>query len=226
MPARRAVISGREPGRRLTYRRMLPKESEPAEYADERKGASPVRRCEWATTDLSIAYHDEEWGVPEHDDQRLFELLILEGAQAGLSWETILKKRQSYRKAFDDFDARAIAAYDQRKVKALLADPGIVRNRLKVAAAIKNAQAFLAVQEEYGSFDTYIWSFVDSEPKKNNWRTLKEIPAKTPASKAMSKDLLQRGFKFVGPTICYAFMQAVGMVNDHVVDCFRYDEVG
>jgi DNA-3-methyladenine glycosylase I len=185
-----------------------------------------MKRCEWATTELGILYHDREWGVPVHDDRKLFEFIILEGAQAGLSWETILKKRDSYRSAFDDFDARAMAAYDDRKVQELLANPGIVRNKLKVASSIKNAQVFLAVQEECGSFDTYIWSFVDGAPKKNAWRSLKELPAATPESKAMSKDLLKRGFKFVGPTICYAFMQAVGMVNDHIVDCFRYDKVG
>jgi DNA-3-methyladenine glycosylase I len=185
-----------------------------------------MKRCEWATTELGILYHDREWGVPVHDDRKLFEFIILEGAQAGLSWETILKKRDSYRSAFDDFDARAMAAYDDRKVQELLANPGIVRNKLKVASSIKNAQVFLAVQEECGSFDTYIWSFVDGAPKKNAWRSLKELPAATPESKAMSKDLLKRGFKFVGPTICYAFMQAVGMVNDHIVDCFRYDQVG
>jgi DNA-3-methyladenine glycosylase I len=185
-----------------------------------------MKRCEWATTELSIAYHDLEWGVPLHDDQALFEMLILEGAQAGLSWETILKKRGSYRTAFDSFDAYAMARYGERKVKELLADPGIVRNRLKVAAAIQNAKSFLDVQDEYGSFDAYIWNFVDGRPKKNRWRSLKQIPAETPESKALSKNLLKRGFKFVGPTICYAFMQAVGMVNDHIVDCFRYGEVG
>jgi DNA-3-methyladenine glycosylase I len=185
-----------------------------------------MKRCEWATTDLSIAYHDEEWGVPVHDDGILFELLILEGAQAGLSWETILKKRENYRAAFDDFDPRIIAGYSQRKVKALLADPGIIRNKAKVAAAIQNAKAFLAVQNEFGSFDAYVWRFVGGEPIKNTWRSLKELPAETSESKAMSKDLRKRGFKFVGPTICYAFMQSVGMVNDHVVDCFRYDQIG
>ncbi|MGD8697669.1 MAG: DNA-3-methyladenine glycosylase I [Gemmatimonadales bacterium] len=184
-----------------------------------------MKRCEWAQTDPSIAYHDQEWGVPVHDDRTLFEFLILEGAQAGLSWETILKKRQTYRAAFDDFDARAIARYGQRKVDRLLADPGIVRNKAKVAAAIQNARAFLKVQEEFGSFDAYIWSFVDGRPIKNAWQSLRQLPAQTPESQAMSKDLLRRGFKFVGPTICYAFMQAVGMVNDHVVDCFRYDQV-
>ena len=184
-----------------------------------------MKRCEWSTTDLSIAYHDEEWGVPVHDDRTLFEFLILEGAQAGLSWETILKKRENYRRVFDDFDACKIAKYDPKKVDALLADPGIVRNKLKVAATIQNAKSFLKVQKEFGSFDAYVWSFVDGVPKKNAWRALKQIPAETAESKAMSVDLLKRGFKFVGPTICYAFMQATGMVNDHTVDCFRYDEV-
>jgi DNA-3-methyladenine glycosylase I len=184
-----------------------------------------MKRCEWARTDLSIAYHDEEWGVPVHSDRTLFEFLILEGAQAGLSWETILKKRQSYRAAFDGFDATAIARYGQPEVDRLLADPGIVRNRAKVAAAIQNAKAFLAVQEKWGCFDAYIWQFVDDRPIKNAWRSLSQLPSQTPESTAMSKDLLKRGFKFVGPTICYAFMQAVGMVNDHVVTCFRYDQV-
>ncbi|KPJ94197.1 MAG: DNA-3-methyladenine glycosylase [Gemmatimonas sp. SG8_17] len=184
-----------------------------------------MKRCDWAITDLSITYHDEEWGVPVHDDRMLFEFLILEGAQAGLSWETILKKRNNYRRVFDDFDARKIAEYDQRKVDALLADPGIVRNKLKVAATIQNSKSFLEVQSQFGSFDAYVWRFVDGAPKKNAWRELKEVPAETPESKAMSKDLLKHGFKFVGPTICYAFMQATGMVNDHTVDCFRYSEV-
>ena len=181
-----------------------------------------MQRCEWAKTELSIAYHDTEWGVPLHDDRALFELLILEGAQAGLSWETILKKRDSYRAAFDNFEARAVALYDGRKVLRLLADPGIIRNRLKIAAAIANAKAFLAVQKELGSFDAYLWSFVGGKPKRHRRRTLREIPVRTPEAEALSKDLLARGFKFVGPTICYAFMQAVGMVNDHTVTCFRY----
>jgi DNA-3-methyladenine glycosylase I len=185
-----------------------------------------MKRCEWAQTDLSIAYHDEEWGVPLHEDRALFEFLILEGAQAGLSWETILKKRDNYRAAFDNFEPGVVAKYDQRKAKKLLANPGIVRNRLKIAAAIQNAKAFLAIQKEFGSFDTYVWQFVNGKPKKNKWRSLKEIPARTPESDALSKDLLRRGFKFVGSTICYAFMQAVGMVNDHTVDCFRYAEIG
>ena len=180
-----------------------------------------MQRCEWAKTELSIAYHDTEWGVPLHDDRALFELLILEGAQAGLAWETILKKRDSYRAAFDNFEPRAVASYDRRKVRELLANPGIVRNRLKIAAAIANAKAFLAVQKEFGSFDAYLWRFVGGSPKRRRWRTLREIPDRTPEADALSKDLGARGFKFVGPTICYAFMQAVGMVNDHTVKCFR-----
>ena len=184
-----------------------------------------MKRCEWARSDLSVAYHDEEWGVPQHDDRTLFEFLILEGMQAGLSWETILKKRDNFRRAFDGFDPRLVAEYGEEKVAALLADTGIVRNRLKVAAAIGNARAFLAVQEEFGTFDAYLWRFVGGQPSQNAWRTLSEIPAQTPESEAMSKELLRRGFKFVGPTICYALMQAVGMVNDHVVDCFRYSEL-
>ena len=185
-----------------------------------------MNRCEWATTELAIVYHDDEWGVPVHDDRTLFEFLILEGAQAGLSWETILKKRENYRVAFDGFEAGIIATYDQRKVDELLSNPGIVRNKAKIAAAIQNAEAFSGVQEEFGSFDAYIWEFVGGTTKKNAFRSLKELPATTPESKAMSVDLLKRGFKFVGPTICYAFMQAVGMVNDHIVSCFRYEEIG
>jgi len=179
------------------------------------------KRCAWATNELSIRYHDEEWGVPVHDDRTLFEFLILEGAQAGLSWNTILNKRDNYRRAFDGFDPKRVACYDQRKVKQLLADAGIVRNKLKIAAAIENAKAFLRVQEEFGSFDRYIWQFVGGKPRVNNWRSLRQVPARTAESDAMSKDLQRRGFKFVGSTICYAFMQAVGMVNDHSVDCFR-----
>lgn len=183
-----------------------------------------IARCEWATDSFPemLEYHDTEWGVPVHDDRLLFEFLILEGAQAGLSWATILKKREHYRKVFDNFDAHKIARYSGAKVAALLADAGIVRNRLKVAAAVKNAQAFLAVQDEFGSFDQYIWGFVGGEPIKNARQTLHDIPAKTAESDAMSKDLAKRGFKFVGSTICYAFMQAVGMVDDHTVGCFRY----
>jgi DNA-3-methyladenine glycosylase I len=184
-----------------------------------------VRRCAWARTELSIEYHDNEWGAPLHDDRALFEFLILEGAQAGLSWETILKKRDHYRRAFDLFDARKVARYGRAKVRKLLADPGIVRNRLKVAAAIQNAKAFLEVRKEFGSFDRYIWTFVGGMPKRNNFRTHKEVPARTAESDAMSKDLSRRGFKFVGPTICYAFMQAVGMVNDHASHCFRRKEL-
>jgi len=182
-------------------------------------------RCEWATNDRLIRYHDEEWGVPVHDDRRLFEFLILEGAQAGLSWDTILRKREGYRAAFDQFDAARIAGYGALTVEQLLADPGIVRNRLKIAAAIRNAQAFLAVQEEFGSFDAYIWQHAGGRPCTNAWRSLAEVPARTPESDAMSRDLQRRGFKFVGSTICYAFMQAVGMVNDHRVECFRYAQV-
>ncbi len=181
-----------------------------------------IDRCPWAeTAEIYHAYHDEEWGVPVHDDRHLFEMLILEGAQAGLSWLTILKKRENYRRAFDRFDARVIAGYDDRKVSALLADQGIVRNRLKIAATIANAKAFLAVREETGSFDRYLWQFVGGKPIQNSRREMGEIPAKTAESDAMSKALAARGFKFVGSTICYAFMQAVGMVNDHLVTCPR-----
>jgi DNA-3-methyladenine glycosylase I len=179
-------------------------------------------RCEWAKSELSIAYHDAEWGVPQHDDRRLFEFLILEGAQAGLSWETILRKREAYREAFDGFDPQRVARFTGKRVEKLLANPGIVRNRLKVAGAVRNAKAFLAVQEEAGSFDAYVWRFVGGWPQVNRRRTLKDVPTTTPESDAMSKDLARRGFTFVGSTICYAFMQAVGMVNDHRVDCFRY----
>jgi DNA-3-methyladenine glycosylase I len=186
---------------------------------------SSVIRCSWASNPLSIRYHDEEWGVPTHDDRTLFEFLILEGAQAGLSWDTILKKRENYRTAFDGFDPAKIAAYDRRKVQALLRDPGIVRNRLKIASAVKNAQAFLSVQEEFGSFDRYIWQFVGGKPQQNSRRSLRQVPAFTPESDAMSEDLKKRGFTFVGTTICYAFMQAVGMVNDHLTDCFRWRAV-
>jgi DNA-3-methyladenine glycosylase I len=170
-------------------------------------------------------YHDEEWGVPLHDERGLFEFLILEGAQAGLSWETILKKRDNFRLAFDNFDPRAVAEYDRRKVDELLANPGIIRNRLKINAAIQNARAFLEAQREFGSFDAYVWRFVGGRPRRNRWRWLKQIPGRTPESDALSKDLSRRGFKFVGSTICYAFMQAVGMVNDHTVKCFRYAEI-
>jgi len=180
-------------------------------------------RCQWAGNDpLYQEYHDKEWGIPVHDDRKLFEMLILEGAQAGLSWITILRKRENYRIAFDNFDAKKIAKYDSKKVKQLLQNEGIIRNRLKINAAIINAKLFLEVQKESGSFDKYIWKFVNDKPIINRWKNLKEIPAKTKESDAMSKDLKKRGFKFVGSTICYAFMQAVGMVNDHTIDCFRY----
>ncbi len=183
-------------------------------------------RCPWCLgSDAYIAYHDHEWGTPVHDDRMLFELLILEGAQAGLSWSTILNKRGNYRKAFDDFDARRIARYSGKKVARLLADAGIVRNRLKISAAIQNAKAFLAVQKEFGSFDRYIWRFVGGRPKQNRRRNMKSVPASTPESDAMSADLLDRGFRFVGSTICYAYMQATGMVNDHLTGCFRHPQV-
>lgn len=187
--------------------------------------ASRLFRCPWARTDLYVQYHDNEWGVPVHDDRLLFEFLILEGAQAGLSWETILKKRDNYRKAFDHFDPAVVARYGQSKQKKLLANDGIIRNRLKIEAAIQNAKAFMKVQDDIGSFDEYIWQFVGKKPKQNRWKSLKEVPAKTAESDEMSKDLKRRGFKFVGSTICYAFMQAVGMVNDHLVDCFRHKEL-
>ena len=185
-----------------------------------------LSRCAWPGSDpLYLAYHDKEWGVPVHDDRLLFEFLILEGAQAGLSWITILRKRPAYRAAFAGFDPEAVARFDQAKVAELLGNPGIVRNRLKVAAAITNARAFLAVQEEFGSFDAYMWRFVDGRPIRNAWKSIREIPASTPVSDAMSRDLLRRGFKFVGSTICYAFMQATGMVNDHLVSCVRHADL-
>jgi DNA-3-methyladenine glycosylase I len=185
-----------------------------------------THRCPWAATDpLYIAYHDREWGVPNHDDRHLFEMLILEGAQAGLSWITILRKRTRYREVFDAFDPQKVARYDDRKVAALLGDAGIVRNRLKVGAAVGNANAYLAVQREFGSFDAYLWSFVGGHPIVNAWKTMKEVPAKTAESNALSKDLQKRGFRFVGSTICYAYMQAVGLVNDHLAGCFRHSEL-
>lgn len=182
-------------------------------------------RCVWAKTPLDIVYHDAEWGVPVHDEHMLFEFLILEGAQAGLSWNTILQKRERYRRVFDGFDPIKVAAYDDAKVAALLADAGIIRNRLKVAAAINNARRFLEVQSEFGSFDFYLWRFVDGKPIINRWQDKTQVPAKTNISDALSKDLSKRGFKFVGSTICYAMMQAVGMVNDHTIDCFRHAEL-
>jgi DNA-3-methyladenine glycosylase I len=182
-------------------------------------------RCHWAQNELNIPYHDEEWGVPVHDDKKWFEFLILEGAQAGLSWDTILRKRARYREVLDGFDPRRVARYEKTKVRQLLRDPGIIRNKLKIAATIENARAFLRLQEEFGAFDTYIWRFVDGQPKQNAWKKHKQIPAKTPQSDALSKDLQKRGFRFVGSTICYALMQATGMVNDHLVGCFRYQEL-
>jgi DNA-3-methyladenine glycosylase I len=183
-------------------------------------------RCEWATGDpLLMQYHDEEWGVPIHDDRTLFEFLVLEGAQAGLSWLTVLRKRENYRQAFDDFEVEKIANYGEEKIAALLENPGIIRNRLKVRSAVTNARAFLKVQDEFSSFDKYIWQFVDGKPIHNDWQDLAQLPAKTDIAEMMSKDLIQRGFKFVGPTICYAHMQATGMVNDHLVHCFRYPQL-
>jgi DNA-3-methyladenine glycosylase I len=185
-----------------------------------------LQRCEWANSSaLYLDYHDTEWGVPVHDERTLFEFLTLEGAQAGLSWSTILNKRQAYIQAFENFEPTKVASYDDSKVQQLLANPGIVRNRLKIQAAIQNARSFLAVQDQYGSFDTYVWQFVDGKPVQNSWKSLQEIPATTKESDAMSKELKKRGFTFVGSTICYAFMQAVGMVNDHTVVCFRWQEV-
>jgi DNA-3-methyladenine glycosylase I len=182
-------------------------------------------RCAWARTPLGIAYHDAEWGVPVHDDRTLFEFLTLEGAQAGLSWETILKKREGYREAFLGFDPVRVARFTPVRIERLLANPGIVRNRLKIESTVRNAKAFLAVQRELGSFDAYVWAFVGGIPRVNQWQTLGQVPPRTPESDALSRDLLGRGFKFVGSTICYAFMQAVGLVNDHTTDCFRYKRV-
>jgi DNA-3-methyladenine glycosylase I len=184
-----------------------------------------LTRCSWPSDELSIRYHDEEWGVPAHDDTILFEFLILEGAQAGLSWNTILKKRENYRAAFDRFDPNKIARYDRRKMQSLMHNAGIIRNRLKIASAVQNAKAFLKIQNDLGSFDAYIWQFTGGSPIVNSRRSLKQVPASTPESDAMSKDLKKRGFSFVGTTICYAFMQAVGMVNDHVTTCFRYSQL-
>ena len=184
-----------------------------------------MQRCGWAKNDLARSYHDTEWGLPLHDDGKLFEFLILEGAQAGLSWDTILRKRENYLIAFDDFEAEKIVLYDDKKCAELLQNEGIIRNRLKIASAVKNARAFLKTVEEFGSFDAYIWKFVGGKPIINNWKSLSEIPAKTEISDAMSKDLKKRGFNFVGSTIMYAFMQACGLVNDHLVSCFRHKEV-
>lgn len=184
------------------------------------------RRCDWARTELSIPYHDREWGVPVHDDRLLFEFLVLEGAQAGLTWELILKRREGYRRAFRGFDPRAVARFDRKQVQRLLQNVEIVRNRAKVESAVQNAQVFLEIQREFGSFEAYLWRFVGGRPIRNRWRELKELPAKTEESETLSRDLKRRGMRFVGPTICYAFMQAVGMVNDHTVDCFRHRQVG
>jgi DNA-3-methyladenine glycosylase I len=185
----------------------------------------PLVRCAWARTPLGIRYHDKEWGVPAHDDRTLFEFLVLEGAQAGLSWETILNKRENYRAALDGFDAQRVAKYDRRKTAQLLKNPGIVRNRLKIASAIQNAHALIGIQKEFGSFDHYVWQFVQGKPLVNSWKAGARLPAHTEESDTLSKDLKKRGFNFVGSTICYAFMQAVGMVNDHAVECFRYREL-
>src|SRR5688572_31674703 len=184
-----------------------------------------MKRCGWAKNELAIQYHDEEWGVPLHDDQRLFEFLILEGAQAGLSWDTILRKRENYRKAFDGFDVNKVAKYRDKKIESLLQNEGIIRNRLKIASTVSNAKSYLKIQGEFDSFDSYIWQFVDCEPIVNGWKTLSEVPAKTLVSDAMSKDLKKRGLNFVGSTIMYAFMQACGLANDHPVSCFRYREI-
>jgi DNA-3-methyladenine glycosylase I len=191
----------------------------------KQNATAEIGRCPWAKGEQYVAYHDSEWGVPVHDDRLLFEFLILEGAQAGLSWSTILKKRDNYRTAFDHFDPAVVARYGARKRTALLNDEGIVRNRLKIDSAIQNAKAFLQVCKEFGTFDAYIWRFVEGRPRQNAWRSMKEVPARTPESDAMSKDLKRRGFNFVGSTICYAFMQAVGLVNDHLVECFRHHQL-
>jgi DNA-3-methyladenine glycosylase I len=185
-----------------------------------------MKRCGWAKNELAIQYHDTEWGVPLHDDRGLFEFLILEGAQAGLSWDTILRKRENYRRAFDDFDPEKVVRYTDKRIAKLLQDEGIIRNRLKIASAVSNAKAFLKVQKEFGSFDKYIWAFVDGKPIKNKWKEIGQVPAKTEISDAISKDMKKRGFNFVGSTIIYAHMQATGMVNDHLTTCFRYKEVG
>jgi len=190
-----------------------------------RKAENKIVRCPWAGSEVNIPYHDEEWGVPVHEEHTWFEFLTLEGAQAGLSWDTVLRKRERYREVFDKFDPEKVARYDKKKVRELLKDAGIIRNKLKIAAAIGNAQAFLNVQEEFGTFDEYIWSFVGGQPKQNAWNTHKGLPARTVESDALSKDLRKRGFRFVGSTICYALMQATGMVNDHLVSCFRYKDL-
>ena len=201
-------------------------EGDQGEQTGIRKEDRMQKRCEWAGSDpLYMEYHDKEWGVPVHEDRKIFEMLVLEGAQAGLSWLTVLRKRENYRKAFDNFDPRKVAKYERKKFQELLATEGIIRNKLKITSAIQNARAFLKVQKEFGSFDSYIWRFVAGKPIRNSWKSLSELPAQTAESVAMSKDLKRRGFSFVGPSICYAHMQATGMVNDHVVTCFRYEEV-
>jgi DNA-3-methyladenine glycosylase I len=189
------------------------------------KPSTSISRCHWASNEFNIPYHDEEWGVPVHDEHTWFEFLTLEGAQAGLSWDTVLRKRARYREVFDNFDPEKVACYNAKRVRALLADPGIIRNRLKIGATITNARAFLQVQQEFGSFDAYIWRFVGGKPKHNAWKTHKELPASTPESDALSKDLQKRDFRFVGSTICYALMQATGVVNDHLTQCFRYEDL-
>ncbi len=194
--------------------------------SSRRSSASEKRRCDWSTSDpLLTTYHDEEWGTPVHDDRKHFEFLVLDGAQAGLSWLTVLRKRENYREALDGFDPRKVAGYDRRKVRSLLADPGIIRNRLKIESTITNAKAFLAVQDEHRTFDAYIWGLVENRPRVNRWERMGQIPARTEASDAMSRVLKERGFRFVGSTICYAYMQAAGLVNDHVVSCFRHDSL-
>lgn len=200
-------------------------ESAKGPHAKMKMPTTKVVRCDWASNELAILYHDREWGVPQHDDRVLFEFLVLEGAQAGLSWDTILRKRENYRAALDDFDPKNISCYNQRKVDSLMRNEGIVRNRLKILSVVKNAKAFLEVQNEFGSFDRYIWQFVGGKPRVNSRKSLHQLPSRTDESDAMSKDLKKRGFTFVGSTICYAFMQAVGMVNDHMVTCFRYREI-
>src|SRR5712692_7851014 len=216
------ILSGSSPGslrRRKKSERLLGGETAGAMTTSQEVARV---RCPWATNELNIPYHDEEWGVPVHDEHKWFEFLILEGAQAGLSWDTILKKRARYREVFDGFDPEKVARYDKKKVRELLRDAGIIRNRLKIDATIGNARAFLEVQKEFGTFDAYIWRFVGGRPKQNAWKTHKRVPAKTPESDALSKDLQKRGFRFVGSTICYALMQATGMVNDHLVSCYRH----
>lgn len=193
--------------------------------APMRKLQKPRVRCAWPASELSLAYHDREWGVPAHDDRVLFEFLLLEGVQAGLSWELVLRRREGYRKACSNFNPRLIAKYDEKKIASLLADPRIIRNRAKILSSIRNARLFLEVQRDFGSFDAYLWRFVGGRPIRNRWKSIREIPAVTPEATALAKDLKKRGFNFVGPTICYAFMQAIGMVNDHTIDCFRHREV-